>query len=197
MALLEVVGDLSALEEYGAGGLARIRSVRAMFAPFLSPIDKLRLELEEAWAPGIRLLQIGKHLAFVGLVRWIGPGGARAHVDRLGEVLGGNIGVMNLQAQLAANVYLSVPATGGELEIWAEQPNEEQLASIRCTNSAYAIEATELGEPVVRFKPALGELVLFNSTRVHRIAPSVDGVRMSMSCFIGFERPSRPLLVWS
>jgi hypothetical protein len=193
MALLEAKNDDGVFENYVRNAVERIWSTRALFHPYLSPLDRLRLELDEIWPPGASILRLGGVPAFVGLVRIFDGSGSLPHVDRLGELVPPKLFVSPPVAQLAANVYLEVPETGGELEIWAG--NEAFLR--RRQDSAYGLDGESLGAPSLRLKPEIGELILFSSARVHRVASGQDGRRTAMSCFIGFFGEDEPLRFWS
>lgn len=42
-----------------------------------------------------------------------------------------------------------------------------------------------------------GDLVLFNSRRMHAVTPGSDKPRLSLSCFVGYRGVASPLTFWS
>lgn len=88
------------------------------------------------------------------------------HFDALPE------SIYEFERQIAANIYVRMPARGGELLLW---PSPELRAGESIDNPS--------GRPV-RLRPQVGDLVLFNSRKAHGTARFARGTRISAQCFI-------------
>jgi hypothetical protein len=184
---LTVVDTARAREHYYAEALPTIRRLRAAAAPELSPIDRLRLELDELWPRGAHIGSFEGRSMFVGIVRAMQPSRSEGselhpHFDALPA------SVARFDGQFAANIFVSVPPAGGELEVWdvppfeptGELPDEWRLVG---------------GEPVA-VKPEVGDLILFNARKPHAIRRFSGCDRISVQTFIGY-RQDGPLLLWN
>jgi len=105
----------------------------------------------------------------------------------------------NLVTQLSANIYLRTPKYGGELEIWKVKPSSLKQPEIHDKEYEYEgiIDRQILPPATTVIKPQVGELILFDSTRVHAVRASHGGPRVSMSMFIGYRNQQEPLTYWS
>lgn len=195
----EVGNSENLFSRYYSESISSIESLRKVFAPYLSPIDKLRLELEEKWPKGAVLESFDSgHKMFVGLCRVIDarkevlPHQDVVHWDAVERPLTATAQIVN---QLAANVYLQMPSKGGELELWdfgiPNQVEYQQLAE-----KSYGIARSKLPDPVLVIKPRVGDLILFCPRRLHCIRTGSDP-RVAMSSFIGFRGEDYPLSYWS
>jgi hypothetical protein len=170
------------LERYMLEALPAMRRVRQACAPALCPVDRLRLELDELWPDGAQVASfVGKKM-FVGIGRVMRPENSRPseevpHFDRLPPE------VHRFERQFGANVYLSVPDSGGELEIW------DVLGQNGLTRA-------DLPPPAVTLRPALGDLVILDVRRMHAVRAFRGALRVSVQSCIGFE-PGKPLQLWN
>src|SRR5207245_1188972 len=73
---------------------------------------------------------------------------------------------------------------GGEVQLWRLMPDQAEYDRLRLAGS-YGLDHTKLPPPDTVVTPARGELVLFNSNRVHAVRPCEGGPRVTVSCFIG------------
>lgn len=214
MGFVDVGGDAQALGRYHAEALPATRAVRGLVWPKLTPIDHLRLLLDEVWPAGAMIERIRGATAFVGTYRVIEPGAAMLpHNDRLSRMLAALPGgapddapegpdghsdsapdSCGMTAQLAVNVYLEMPEAGGEIELWLRRPTREEDAAIGADDG---LPRASLEPPRLVFRPGVGDLVIFNSRLIHNVAPGIGGRRVSASCFIGCRGPAAPLSVWS
>ncbi|TVR07032.1 MAG: 2OG-Fe(II) oxygenase [Salinarimonadaceae bacterium] len=210
MGFVDVDGDPQALGRYQAQALAATRAVRALAQSRLTPIDHLRLILDEVWPAGAMIERIRGAPAFVGAYRVIEPGAAMLpHNDRLARMLAalpaGAPDVApegpetppdscGMTGQLAVNIYLDMPEQGGEIELWLRHPTPEEDARIGADDG---LSRETLEPPKLVFRPAIGDLLIFNARLIHNVAPGVGGRRVSASCFIGCRGTARPLTVWS
>jgi predicted 2-oxoglutarate/Fe(II)-dependent dioxygenase YbiX len=118
-----------------------------------------------------------------------------AHHDILAKDAPGNYQAISLQGQLAANVYLKMPEQGGELQIWQTELSPEEFDQMR--GDSYGIQPDLLGAPEVQIRPGPGDLIIFNSRKMHAVTPGKGDLRLSLSCFVGYRGPAMPLTFWS
>ncbi len=97
------------------GGYRRIEKT---LTPYVSPIDLLRCVLDEVLPAGAQLETLYGRKMYVGLSRVVKPGVTfLAHHDIFAREVPDNFQAHSLQAQRAANIYLSMPNEGGALQI--------------------------------------------------------------------------------
>jgi hypothetical protein len=197
--LFEVAGgDPARRERYYTVALQTIRALRSMSRPAVYPMDDLRLALQEQWPEGadFERLHPGKTM-FVGMPRvFEAQSGALPHVDRLAWDVPDVGAARTMLAQIAANVHLRTADSGGEVELWALEPDRAEYERLRLAGS-YGLDRELLPPPDAVVTPRVGDLILFNSNRVHAVRPCQGGPRVTVSCFIGYRGPSRPLTYWS
>jgi MFS family permease len=181
-----------------------IMAMRERWLPYLSPVDRLRLELQEAWPAGANLEHLDGHALFVGQARvFEGGDGAVPHQDFLPWELADLRRAprtdtrAELIGQLTANLYLQTPKTGGELELWSAGLPHDVYDGLRDPVHTYGLDRARLDPPAATIKPADGMLVLFHSTRPHAVRPAADCDRIALSFFIGVRGLEHPLTYWS
>ncbi|AXE33920.1 2OG-Fe(II) oxygenase [Chromobacterium phragmitis] len=196
MAFYEAENRPDMLDAYFEQAAINIDDLRQRCAPYASPIDRLRCELDEAWPAGAHLEKLYGKKMFIGLSRVVEPDVYfLAHHDILAKDAPDSYQARSLEAQFACNVYLDMPEDGGELEIWQRELPPDEFDAMR--GDSYGIDPALLGEPSLRIKPESGELVIFNSRKMHAVAPSKHSSRLSLSCFIGYRGAHSPLTFWS
>ncbi|MBI3818887.1 MAG: 2OG-Fe(II) oxygenase [Planctomycetes bacterium] len=191
-AFYDTVGDPIAESRYWDEAHHWIAEIRSAFAPQLSPIDRIRLDLDETWPGGASLLRDrAGRAAFVGLARVFYGKGADPHVDRLEWDAPAGRFDPNVKAQLAINVYLQVPPVGGELAIWGSKPDEETYEAIRIPGS-YGVRREALSVPDVIVQPNIGDVLIFDANNIHSVADSIGGPRVTAALFVvRFEASER------
>ena len=168
---------------------------REFFEPYLSPMDRLRLELDEEWKHGASLLDLGDGKMFCGLFRVL-SGGVLAHEDKLERDHHRELPErLNYTAQLAANIYLNVPDQGGNILSWNKSLGDHEYDELR--GDSYGIEPKLLGPESSSIKPCTGDLIFFNPRKPHAITPSKGGERVTISTFILYGGSKKPLYFWS
>ena len=176
------------------------KRIRDFFPDGFSPIDKLRLQLQEEWPQSSTLGNFANNPAFAGLVRYFkeGTGGAGPHTDVVSWDLPEDMLALAILFQIAANVYLSMPEKGGELTLWdfGLYPEKTYKAYLD-KSSAYALDLSLLPPPSVTITPKVGQLILFNASLVHSVSDSFGGDRITTSTFIGYVSDDQPLKIFS
>lgn len=192
----ETKNDNINLKKYYNNSISNIVAIRDAFSPYLSPIDKLRLDLQEVWQEGAILGNNKEHRkTFVGLCRIIEPNKeVLPHQDILKWDTDNKNKFTDILTQLAVNIYLKIPEKGGELELWDLELSQKKYQLL--AKGKYGIEYSLLPEPTNIIKPLLGELILFNSQKIHSIRQG-NTSRITMSCFIGYKSDNNPLVYWS
>jgi CRP-like cAMP-binding protein len=192
----ETRGDKERLEHYFDQAVPTIDEVRRVCAPLLTPIDRLRLELDERWPGGAGLAMLSGRKMFAGISRLFEDGHALPpHQDVLARETEDEVAA-RLLAQLTVNIYLRTPRAGGELEIWDLIPNEEQVAELYAGDYDF-LDTAKLPPSAALIRPGVGELVLMLSNRIHAVRPSSGGPRVSMSCFVGNTGEDERLVLWN
>jgi len=171
--------------------LPTIRAVRSVCSPNLSPIDQLRLELDELWPHGASVGNFDGKKMLVGIGRIMRPetsylAAAQPHFDSLPQR------VADLVSQFAANIYLEMPSVGGELEMWDIDP----LSVDKIDNADSDANWREVLPESFLIKPKVGDLILFNTRRAHAIQQFSSGNRITLQCFIGMHK-NRSISVWN
>ncbi len=196
MAFYEAENQPELLDTYFEQARNNINDLRKLCLPYTSPIDKLRCELDEAWPAGAHLESLHGKKMFVGRSRVVQPGVYfLAHHDIFAKDAPHSFHASSLRSQFACNIYLDMPDEGGELEIWEQEMPPAQFDALR--GDSYGISPETLGQPSLRLKPDCGELILFNSRKMHAVAPNSERARLSLSCFVGYRGEHAPLTFWS
>ncbi|EPH46678.1 2OG-Fe(II) oxygenase [Streptomyces aurantiacus] len=192
---VDTAHDASLTDTYHRHALAAIHDVRSMFAPYPSPVDRLRLLLQEVWPGGANLLRLNGRTCFIGALRVFRPGVSQLlpHNDRLHQETDAPE-ARNLTEQFTANVYLRVPETGGDLRLWLREPDEAETERILAVEG---LDPSTIEPPALTIHPDAGDLIMFSSAMLHAVAPSSAGPRVGMAMFIGCTDAKAPLVYWS
>jgi len=197
VAFFECQADEASRKRYEESAVTWIRELRDRCSPFLSPFDRFRLELDEAWTAGAHLSALYNIKMFGGLVRHFDEGSqAEAHQDVLEWDEPGAGALTGIVGQLAWNTYLTVPSKGGTLTLWDESFSEEEYEKRKIPGS-YGLRRELLPEAAAVLTPEVGEMILFNSGRVHAVDKIERGSRVTWSAFAGYGSIHDPILIWS
>lgn len=198
MAFYETDLDPCRVEQYYNLARKNISIAREIFNPYLSPIDKLRVELQEIWVAGANIENLHDKKMFVGLFRHIDPGVTMLpHRDDVRVDANYNPKSLEIEAQVAANIYLQTPdKNGGDLKLWNLLLTENEFNALRDAGS-YGIPQEKLPPPTCMVSPDVGDLVLFNARKIHAVSSSKEEKRLSVSCFIGYRGAKKALTYWS
>jgi hypothetical protein len=188
-------GDLA---RYQADALTLIRDMRRLSHPYISPVDRLRLELDDIWANGCNLAKLGEKKTFAGVVReYQETSSAEPHCDVIAwDILPSRRHQTAVINQIAANVYLKTSQSGGEIQLWDEWPTQSSY-NMAHNSEGIGLDNKKIPPPKLEIAPRQGDLILFNSMRIHSVKEIKSGVRMTWACFIGYSGPEAPLVVWS
>jgi hypothetical protein len=185
--------DNRGAEVYHARAVDSMDAVRRVCAPDENPIDRLAGTLGKIWPHGCNIGLFPDHNRpmWAGICRTIRADssetvGRQPHFDCLPDT------ILPLSRQLSANIYVKLPDTGGELEIW-DVP-EFNRAAISATGPGDDLRS-QLPAPVL-VSPTKCELVMFNTRKPHAIRSFPSGCRTSIQCFIGVK-PDGALVLWS
>lgn len=199
-AFYETTGSTSDAVRYFAESQDSITKMRELFSPHLHPIDLLRLCLDEVWMGGAQLLKNRYHQPmFVGLFRGFESGGeALPHADlvKLDDVM--NYLEGHPTHQLAANVHLQQAEEGGEVEVFDFKTTVLSVPELQVANS-YEIDLQKLPKNMTKatYSPNAGDLVLFDSNRVHAVKAVTRGKRITASCFLWIDNTHSPIRLFS
>lgn len=166
---------------------------RSKTVPSLVEIHSIALaRLGKVIGTSLRSATIDGKAVYCGTVREM-PDGARVHFDNVETEFEGNLLDQQFARQLSFVVYLSVPLTGGETVIWERGP----VATDEAERMGYGYgEDVVANLASVKFRPVVGQGILFRCDRLHAVNPSAGGRRVSMNFFVGVA-PGKTAIVWS
>ena len=196
MSFFETGGKRELMDHFYRTALSNIHIFRDACAPYASPIDVLRCTLDEIWPAGANLQSLTGRKMFVGLSRMVRPGTTfLAHHDLFQEDAPGEPEANDLKAQFGANVYIKVPSEGGELLMWQKEIPSPIFNQMR--GADYGLDIARLGQADLSVKPNRGDLLIFNSRKMHAVAPGKEINRLALACFVAYRGMHKPLTFWS
>ena len=151
------------------------------------PIEKLLTILKDKWPYGAEYEKHQNRNLFSGIGRVTVPG-----KDSLLEKLPHVDGTWPYEKHFSANVYLYVPNTGGELEVF----HKPELTAKEVGEVNSDRDFRQEGWPSTLIKPRLGDLILINTRRPHAVKTYEKGIRVSVATFIGYDS-GKPLKFYS
>ncbi len=192
----ESVADIqNKLDEYWERSLGEITKLREGAGGLLSPIDKLRLDLDENWKFGSNLRREKENAYFAGVIRALSHQTLRKELEGMGLChCDSRCCFADREDVFTANTYLEVPASGGELELWPVAPGLVEYATHmrllqKLVRSDYADLDTQkllrarMPAPT-KIKPERGDLILFNTSRPHCVVGFDKGQRITCQTFM-------------
>lgn len=182
-------GTLAAARYWDAADAARRAWAESALRP--DPMAVALAAIGTGWGAAVLPATVDGRPAFGGTVREINDG-ALIHCDEVLREYPHAVFDQALVAQLAFNVWVSVPDSGGETTIWRRrwQPADE------AHRNGYGYHPTVVeGAQSVTLRPGLGDALLFNPTHMHDVAPS-HGRRIAFACFLGLTTTGQ-LVAWS
>ncbi len=180
------------LEDYALASRVLAAQVRGVCAPAEAPIDAVLEAMRAAWNGGARRASFFGLPIYAGIARvnMMASGALleeQPHMDWLPPK------IAQFSCQLSAVVYLELPSVGGELEIW-DFDEEDSVAMYKKFGQLKREEMTS--SYVVC--PEVGDLVVFNTRRPHRVRRFHSGNRIVQTAFVGYSPDGdRQLVFWS
>ncbi|MGA8163503.1 MAG: 2OG-Fe(II) oxygenase [Waddliaceae bacterium] len=170
-----------------------MNNIRKVASPYLSPIDRLRVEFDEIWPNHSNVAVIDGRKALCGIARIMPPERSHLSADQPHYDLVSLDYFPTLKRQYAANFYLKVPAEGGELEMWDVEPIKVGQVKSFTVPTDWRAELPES----FKVKPEQGDLLIFNTCRPHAITSfKSDFPRTSLQTFIGLDQ-DESVFMWN
>jgi len=150
-------------------------------------------QLSIAWKRPVQPARVGGRRLFWGMVREVNEG-TLVHWDEVVREFPGNLFSSKPVVQLAFNLFLSMPATGGATCVWRRrwQPADERHRVGFGYGPGLGLDQFQQ----VEILPATGDAVLFDPRNYHMVHPSDGGRRLAVAFFVGLTA-SGDLIVWS
>lgn len=170
--------------------------LNTVFSPYNNPFQKLFRTLETTWAQGLVRQQLYQKNMMPGLIRLFRENQVfPPHQDMLNRDEPDLPREEHPQSQLAINLHLSSFQQGGELELWDYAPDDATVKTLYTGHQDF-IDRQKI--PVVSrvIKPAAGDLILFQSSKLHAVRAGQTGTRASFACFAAYRGTHRPLTYW-
>lgn len=183
-------GSLDGDRYWLAAEAARLSWQRAGLRP--DPIAVSLARLGSAWGAAVSPATIGGRPVFGGTLREINAG-ALVHYDDVNREYQNGVFDQSVVAQLAFNVWVAVPAQGGETSVWRHrwEPADEER------REAYGYRACAVDHVQrVTLAPELGDGLLFNPANFHAVGANPGHRRIAFAFFLGLTTTGQ-LIAWS
>jgi hypothetical protein len=184
------------VQKYYKNAVAFPKELDEACYPAENVMTKAIASLDNAWPWGAGVAHFQGDRMNAGIVRITNSNKDTEvlHVDALPDTF------TQLDVQLGINVFLSVPPSGGELEVARTSARSyEHIASLPADFDWSSLDEIKSQEPLL-IKPEAGDLILINTRRPHatRIFPEGSGPRISVATFVGMgSKSGEKLLCWS
>lgn len=186
------------LEHYLKQAALSQNELDGIFGPLGCPVSRLKDLCDRASSfNGAGVLRVGGRPAFAGLCRYLLDGASihphQDHLDRdLADLVHSAYHVPALDKNIAFNVYVDTPPIGGELKVYDRHLGQFEYDRLRRpAPDSYAVLDECLPVDPVIIKPATGDVILFDASRLHAVGASRGGPRFSVSAFVGIGRDGR------
>jgi hypothetical protein len=181
-------------ENYFAAVEEAYRVQRAIMDESFDPVTRMLELLREVARTDVAIAEeAGLGPYFAGLIRTIHVE-AGLHFDwTLFEAPGW--GVQSVDPQLAWNLFVSPPPTGGECVIYDRRWEPEDEKTKDHESDIVYNHGLLAGRLAKTIPPTCGDVVLINTRNYHEVKRG-DGDRLTVSSFIG-RQPAGNLVLWS
>jgi len=192
------------LDAYLAETRAARPDVEALFRGTVDVTAMLRADIQATLGRGVTVRQAshqGEAYNTVRGVRWTGAGGYSLpfHDDAASLSFPGQRAGETALVEVpnAYNIYPSVAASGGELEIINVQPDDEtrRRLGIEHTGFPYPVQALATFDRLV-IRPEPGDLLILAGAFCHGVRSVGPGLRLLLNHFGGFIAPDT-FVTWS
>lgn len=183
-------GRLDGDRYWVAAEVARLAWQQAGLRP--DPVAVSLARLGSAWGAAVIPATIGGRPAFGGTLREINAG-ALIHFDDINREFPAGVFDQEVVAQLAFNVWVEVPVSGGGTSVWRHrwEPADER------SREAYGFGPSTVGGcQRVSQVPELGDGLLFNPANFHAVDPNPGERRIAFAFFLGLTTTGQ-LIAWS
>lgn len=169
---------------------ARITWRRARLHP--DPIAVSLARIAKAWGRPVQPARVAGRDLFAGTLREINAG-AHVHYDEVVREFPGGLFDQRVVAQLAFNLYLSIPEAGGQTCVWRRSWSPPDEAH----RSGYGYDSEVItGAQHVTVAPEVGDGVFFNPRHYHAVTAAQGGRRITVAFFLAITGAGE-LIVWS
>ena len=121
--------------------------------------------------------------------------GIEPHQDILSAESPSDEFAAGISTQLAVNIFLASARQGGELEVFDLGPKETGYQNL--DDGPKTISIDELPSTSIKVSPKTGDLVLFDSTKIHIVRPNKDlRPRITLACFLAKRGGDESLYYW-
>jgi hypothetical protein len=194
-AIYDVEGKPELLKHYLDNAPNWFAMCRKIFGPYLSPFEKLWLELQQQWPHGCRLQLFNGRPAFAGLLRGVPDGGkADIHQDMTRWDIRHVAEARDLGTVLSCVTYIDCADAGGLLELWKHGFTDETEYNRCKVPNEYGIDRRFVGDPAAILTPRPGDLIMFNAQKLHAVTRTQsDRRRLTQSAFVAYRGPTREL----
>jgi hypothetical protein len=168
---------------------------RNVLSDGILPIGRLQQDLSAVWPSGVVVPRLSGGEMLSHVFRVYRPGSRlRPHIDRACE---DEIRRLCSRGRLALNLYLSTAekGMGGDLMLWDAVLPEQRYEEVRF--SEYGEFCAHVCGPALAIEPKPGDLILFDAQRIHCVGTLQQGIRVTMSCFLGIGEEGSALSMFA